>query len=144
MTNALIAPYSDLNMLGEIRRERAVELFGEGLRYDDLKRWGIAETELNRNLCVTYIQYEGEDTEYVGFKNPKDPTTDIYDPSVWANGLTAGEEPPFSYSGIATTKAGALIIDPKGNRLFSRRNYLDPIPLNQLKLNPALLQNPWW
>ena len=32
-------------MLDEIRRERG-ETFGEGFRMDDLKRWGIANTNL--------------------------------------------------------------------------------------------------
>jgi len=144
LTNDLIAPYSDLNMLGEIRRERAIELFGEGQRYDDLKRWGIAETELNRNICVNYIQYDGNDTEFVGYENPKDPEKTIYDPSVWSSGLTTEEEPAYSYSGIATTKAGALIIDPAGNRTFRKANYLDPIPTTQIDLNAELLQNPGW
>lgn len=35
-----------MNMLDEIRRERACELFGEGFRMDDLKRWGIAHINL--------------------------------------------------------------------------------------------------
>ena len=144
LTNSLIAPYSDLNMLGEIRRERAVELFGEGLRYDDLKRWGIAEVELNRNICVNYIQYDGSNTEFVGYENPKEPGKTIYDPEVWSSGLTTGEEPAYSYSGIATTKAGALIIDPASNRTFSKANYLDPIPTTQINLNPELKQNPGW
>ena len=35
-----------LNMRTEIRRERTVELFLEGFRIDDLKRWKTAETEM--------------------------------------------------------------------------------------------------
>ena len=35
-----------LNMREEIRRERAVELFLEGFRIDDLKRWKTAEIEM--------------------------------------------------------------------------------------------------
>ena len=61
LTNALIANVWDagywdhatgktickkMNMLDEIRRERACELFGEGFRMDDLKRWGIAHINL--------------------------------------------------------------------------------------------------
>jgi len=39
-----------LDMREEIRRERTVELQGEGFRMDDLKRWYIAQAELNKPL----------------------------------------------------------------------------------------------
>jgi len=144
LTNDLIAPYSDLTMLGEIRRERAIELFGEDFRFDDLKRWGIAEEELGYNICITYIQYNGESCE---FETALDPKTDgdlIYDESVWTYGLTAEEEIPSTYSGIASTKPGALIISPASDRLFSTKHYLDAIPTDEINLNPELKQNPGW
>lgn len=40
----------DLNMREEIRRERTVELFNEGFRVDDLKRWKIAEIEMPQDI----------------------------------------------------------------------------------------------
>lgn len=140
LTNALIAPFSDLTMLGEIRRERAIELDGENFRFDDLKRWNIAVAELTRNICLTYI----DGTEYETAEDPKNLGNNIWVPSAFPLGLTASEEPPFSYSGIATTKAGALILDPSGNRIFSLKNYVDAIPTNQITQNPNLLQNPNW
>ncbi|WP_044237172.1 RagB/SusD family nutrient uptake outer membrane protein [Flexithrix dorotheae] len=140
LTNALIGPYGDLNMLGEIRRERAIELFGENFRFDDLKRWNIAPDELNKNVCITYIT----GTEYETAENPKNPGTLIYADGVWPYGLTQTEQSVSSYAGIATTKPGALIIDAAGNRNFSIKNYIDPIPLNEIELNPNLLQNPEW
>ena len=139
LTNALIAPYSDLKMLGEIRRERAIELDGENFRFDDLKRWNIAMAELNTNVCVTYIK----GTEYETAMNPKTNTA-IYVASAWKTGLTTAEESVSSYAGIAKTKPGALIIDPVGNRNFKLMNYVDPIPSDEIDLNPALLQNPGW
>lgn len=138
LTNALIAPFGDLNMLGEIRRERAIELFGENQRYDDLKRWGIAEEELNKNVCTAYV----EGTEFETAINPKDGVTPIYKADAWSYGTTTTEEASSSYAGIATTKPGALIIDAGANRRFALRNYIDPIPSVQIDLNPALLQNP--
>ena len=45
LTNAFVAA-NGLNMRTEIRRERTVELFLEGFRIDDLKRWKTAETEM--------------------------------------------------------------------------------------------------
>lgn len=140
LTNALIAPFSDLTMLGEIRRERAIELFGENFRFDDLKRWGIAESELNRDVCVTYIT----GTEFETAENPLNPGSLIYNASAWPFGLTTAEQAPSTYAGIVSTKAGALIIDSGANRNFKLSNYLDPIPTDEIKLNPALNQNPGW
>lgn len=38
-------------MRTELRRERTIELFNEGFRLDDLKRWKTAETEMPMDLC---------------------------------------------------------------------------------------------
>ena len=144
LTNELIAPYSDLTMLGEIRRERALELDGEGFRFDDLKRWGIAELELNHNVCINYIQYKGINTEYATALSPKD-NKPIYVESAWTStGLLSEQETVSTYSGIAKTQPGALILDLGGVRQFSLKNYIDPIPSDEIKLNPNLLQNPGW
>ena len=45
LTNAFVAA-NGLDMRTEIRRERSIELFHEGFRIDDLKRWKTAETEM--------------------------------------------------------------------------------------------------
>ena len=50
-----------LNMREEIRRERTVELFLEGFRIDDLKRWKTAETEMPQDqlgVKMTSTWYE--------------------------------------------------------------------------------------
>lgn len=49
-----------LDMRTEIRRERTVELFNEGFRIDDLKRWKTAETEMPQDFLG--IKWTG--TEY--------------------------------------------------------------------------------
>ena len=140
LTAALIAPFSDLNMLGEIRRERAIELDGENYRYGDLMRWGIAEAELNRNVNLNYIT----GTEYETADDPIDVGNKIYDPSGFPLGLTTADEAPYSYSGIATSKAGALILDVAGNRNWTKARYLYGIPRDQIDANPNLTQNPGW
>jgi starch-binding outer membrane protein, SusD/RagB family len=117
LTNALIAANSGLTMLGEIRRERALELYGEGFRFDDLKRWGIAEQELNQQ--VLGIKVVGTDYQTVSGN---------YDPSKYSFGIDAA--------------TGALIVDPAVNRKFSRKNYLFPLPAAQILLNNNLVQNP--
>ena len=45
LSNSLVNA-NGLDMRTEIRRERTIELFHEGFRIDDLKRWKTAETEM--------------------------------------------------------------------------------------------------
>lgn len=52
-----------MNMLDEIRRERACELFGEGFRSDDLKRWGIAHINLRGQKLGRHILGTAYETE---------------------------------------------------------------------------------
>ena len=59
LSNAFVAT-NNLNMQTEIRRERTVELFNEGFRIDDLKRWKTAEVEMPQNILG--IKHTG--TEY--------------------------------------------------------------------------------
>ncbi len=126
LTNALIAPYPGLTMLGEIRRERALEMYMENTRFDDLKRWGIAEAELNKPILGIVVKNpDGSPTEVATFKNG---TTALYNPAVYPYGVDAA--------------TGALIIDQGSNRKFTKKNYLWPLPTDQRLLNPNLVQNP--
>lgn len=101
-----------LDMKEEIRRERAVELQGEGQRMDDLKRWHIAHIELTKPLLG--VRWAG--TEFAA-RYPKAP---------------------------ALTADGDVLADPVSERKFTEKNYLIPIPGNQIQLNPQLKQNPGW
>ncbi|MFX1708930.1 RagB/SusD family nutrient uptake outer membrane protein [Chitinophaga sp. CC14] len=101
-----------LDMREEIRRERAVELQGEGQRMDDLKRWHIAHIELTKPLLG--VRWAGTEfaTKYT-------------------------KAPPL-------TADGDVLADPVSERKFTEKNYLIPIPTNQIQLNPQLKQNPGW
>lgn len=130
LTNTLVTS-NGLNMLDEIRRERAVELYNEGFRYDDLKRWGIAEAALNESRCGEVVGDASYTTE---FRDATGAATSLYLPStyVW------GEE-------AVTTAAGTLkcvVIDSKSNHNFQKKHYLWPLPQDQINLNPNLKQNP--
>ena len=132
----------DMSFLGEIRRERALELYGEGHRITDVCRWGIAETVFKTEKCGVYVQYEGADTYLASMKNPVT-NQDIYSASVWAGNIET-ETITYEDPAYTPTKPGCLIVEHKVNRKFAKKNYLQPIPTAQMELNPNLLQNPEW
>jgi hypothetical protein len=101
-----------LNMQTEIRRERTIELYFEGFRIDDLKRWKTAETEMPQP--VVGIRWTG--TEFA---------------SIWAMEVNTPKD------------ADGCIIREDG-RTWTEKNYLLPLPSDQLQLNPNLGQNPGW
>lgn len=152
LTNALIqglydANYFDnatgktickkMNMLDEIRRERACELFGEGFRYDDLRRWGIAQTNLTGQKLGRHIlgtAYETEkcnDATYFG-QTCYNPSTRPLQYGIYEG--TGKNDPDY----------GRSIATKSGNLLYTTRDYLEPLPKEQIRLNPQLLQNPGW
>jgi hypothetical protein len=108
----VFAAINGLDMREEIRRERAVELQGEGFRMDDLKRWYIAHVELTKP--VLGVRWAGTEYETKYTNKP------------------------------ALTADGDVIADPASERKFTEKNYLIPIPTNQIQLNPNLVQNPGW
>lgn len=68
LSNTLVSG-NGLDMREEIRRERAVELQGEGFRFDDLKRWYIAHIVLTKPLLG--VRWKGTEYEtYYPTKNP--------------------------------------------------------------------------
>ena len=152
LTNALIANVWDagwfdhatgktickkMNMLDEIRRERACELFGEGFRSDDLKRWGIAHINLRGQKLGRHILGTAYETEKAN------------DATYFGEPCYYPEKYPLLYgiyqgSGPNDPDYGRSIATLAGNLLFSQRDYLSPIPLVQIRLNPQLKQNPGW
>jgi len=129
LTNALVTA-NGLDMLTEIRRERTLELYGENARFDDLKRWGIAEQELNQNICGMVVGDASYPTE---FRDASGNATSKYQPAKYVNGEAAA----------ATGKGNlkCVVIDAAVNRNFKRMHYLFPIPLKQIQLNKNLVQN---
>ncbi|MEJ6979714.1 RagB/SusD family nutrient uptake outer membrane protein [Pedobacter sp. P351] len=105
-----------LDMRSEIRRERNIELYLEGFRIDDLKRWKTAEVEMPMNLLG--IRWTG--TEFQSrWKQPNGSAPYALDPE------------------------GNLIIE--SSRKWEQKNYLLPIPTQQIQLNPNLVpNNPNW
>ena len=60
---------NNLNMREEIRRERTIELYNEGFRIDDLKRWNTAIVEMPKPILG--VKWTGTDfaTSWAGASN---------------------------------------------------------------------------
>ena len=111
LTNEFAGLYG-LDLREEIRRERTVELYNEGFRIDDLKRWATAEVEMPKDILG--VKYTGTEFE-----------------EEWADGKA-----------VAKDADGCLIMET--GRSWGTKNYLLPIPADQLQLNPNLGQNQGW
>jgi len=126
LSNALVATNS-LDMLEEIRRERTVELYMEdNSHWNDIRRWNTAVDLLSVDIIGAVI----EGTEY-------ETDTDLFDPANAIYGFV--DDYP---SGVGPVRA--LIIDPANFRPYSQKNYLWPLPLEELVLSESLVQNPGW
>ena len=105
----------------EIRRERRIELFMEGFRYPDLKRWKWGKILENKDYGMRW-----DDAN----KNRVDPDGLVTVGSSTVNGV----EYLDVYKG---TDYETPVFDES-------KHYLWPLPLNALSQNPALGQNPGW
>lgn len=130
LTNAL-ASANGLDMKQEIRRERTVELYREGKRFDDLKRWGILEESLNPSRLGKVVGGASYTTNY---RDASGNATAAYATKTYLYGEEAVETP----AGILN----CVVIDSKLNHTIQRKHYLNPIPVSQIILNKKLLQNP--
>lgn len=121
---------SGSTMLKEIRRERTVELFLEGFRFDDLRRWATAKSELSQNVEGIWMGTGS------AFAKP------------WVLNYTSlgkkYEYSPDAALKIETNTEGYTIHEKASNRTFEDKNYLFPLPDKQIELNVKLEQNPGW
>lgn len=127
----------------EIRRERAIELAMEGTRLDDLFRWKAGKC-IDQNIYGVYFPGPGS----YDMTGDGKPDVGIYE---------AGQAKPAGVK--ATFQIGKDIFLTDGNKGYfdwhtgmkserygfnEDRDYLYPIPSNELSANPALKQNPGW
>ncbi|WP_448635027.1 RagB/SusD family nutrient uptake outer membrane protein [Pedobacter panaciterrae] len=119
LTNTFVAT-NNLNMRNEIRRERTVELTLEGFRYDDLRRWKTAETELPQD--IKGIKITGSD---------------------WA-----GKAPYSDPSYLSKVDANGFLVAEKSRKFDPNKDYLQPLPTKEVAFYQAnghkLEQNPGW
>ena len=125
----------------EIRRERGIELCYEGLRYDDILRWGkghLLEMQW-KGIYVPKLNYamdlDGNGTPDVAFvktvPSAKIPRVIYYIIDGVVSRLTEGDK-------------GHLIWRDDENRSFDEKKYFHPIANSDIVLNPNLVQNPGW
>ncbi|HAZ03065.1 MAG: hypothetical protein A2W90_07620 [Bacteroidetes bacterium GWF2_42_66] len=121
--------YTVSPIIYEIRRERRVELAFEGFRWDDICRWKAGKLienpktmlgiTVNDQVISRYIKYNGGSNPFSG--------RTLYNLTDW--------------DGKAKK---LLMVFPNMNRVWDDKLYLDPLPTDQLTLNPNLEQNPGW
>lgn len=108
-------------VLWEIRRERMIELMGEGFGFDDVRRWNKAPWYINRQDYGMWVQKSWIKGSVL---NPATTQADN-------TGMTEGYR--FLYN------------DPvKSGKGWLDKYYLYQVPTNEIALNPELVQNPGW
>ena len=118
-------------MLDEIRRERALELYMEGFRCDDLKRWGIAEKNLNESRCGAVV---GNASYPTAFVDENGNATSAFNSAIFTKGTEEVE--------TGKGKLPCVVLLKSSDCAFTKGDYLWAIPRNQINLNSNLVQNP--
>ncbi len=108
-------------MINEVRRERRVELACEGFRKDDVYRWAAAD-------------------ELIVGKKPKGAKKNQWTTLVPAAQLDFYPVDDNGYIELFKNIAAMA----NGYKFRIDRDYLNPLPTNELTLNPKLGQNPGW
>ena len=112
---AMYCDYMPNPLLREIRRERRIEFAFENFRWDDLMRWKAGR----------FLEIPVEGLKFVQEQFPK---------------VVVDKDVYLSSDGFLLPYKKTL---PSG-RKFDERQYLFPIPMEDLVLNPSLIQNPGW
>lgn len=104
-------------IINEVRRERHIELQAEGYRWDDLCRWRAHHLIVGVN-----------------------PRGAMFEPALYPE-LTVGVDVDVDAMGYIILYVNQL---PSGYGFNPERDYLFPFSIEQLTLNPNLVQNPGW
>lgn len=119
-------------VLWEIRRERMVELFGQGFSFYDIRRWHKAPYYVNRQPCGAWVDvnhFPYAKGTYTGpFVNYNEIKTKGYAVS---EGTAPGKGWIYTYPGALATGKGWL-----------DTYYLWMVPTYEITMNPSLTQNP--
>ena len=127
LTNSF-AQQNGLNILDEIRRERLVEFIDEGLRYNDIIRWKIAEKVLP--VTMLGLKYNEDDTSVQ--------REDLRSRLTTEGGMYKGKK--------VCDQADIYVIEEADTRSFNpARDYFYPIPTYEIATSEGNVnQNPGW
>ncbi len=111
-----VIPYSDTyeDVRNRIRRERAVELSFESVRYFDVHRWKVADMTVGDGWVYPTYHEGGEGGAMYGLNVAKDIPLNFY------------EKKSFE------------------NRVFDKKSYFFPIPQAEVRRNNLMIQNTGW
>lgn len=113
-------------VLWEIRRERIIELMGEGFGFYDVRRWRMAPWFLNRPATGLWATKQFAQANSMTLFNP---TTG------YSDGTNGSMTEGYLY----------LFNDPaKEGKGWLDKYYLYQVPTTEILLNPELEQNPGW
>ncbi|MCD8270901.1 MAG: RagB/SusD family nutrient uptake outer membrane protein [Parabacteroides sp.] len=113
-------------VLWEIRRERIIELMGEGFGIYDIRRWRMAPWFLNQPATGLWMSKEEASANGMTLYNP-------------ATGYSDGTNGSMAEGYIF------LFNDPiKEGKGWQDKYYLYQVPTTEILLNPELEQNPGW
>ncbi len=146
---------ANLGALLEIRRERRVELAMEGYRYDDLMRWhagklleqipqgmyfpGLGKYDMTGDGIEDIILVDKDSTIPVGDDKEKNSlgVMLIY----YKAGLITENVDVYLENGA---KGGNMVTDTKARSFVEPKYYYRPVPMQQMVLNPNLVQVYGW
>ncbi|WP_091378375.1 RagB/SusD family nutrient uptake outer membrane protein [Mucilaginibacter mallensis] len=128
------------NVLLEIRRERRVELACEGFRYDDLMRWKSGPLLAQQFTGMYFPALGTYDLNGDGVADIALVTSAPANPVATVSYFVVGTDIYLSHGTY-----GNVVVNPTLVKTFTDpKNYLFPLPTQELQLNPKLTQNPGW
>jgi hypothetical protein len=116
-------------LLWEIRRERMVELMGEGFGFQDIRRWKKGPWYINRDQVGAYVKktdFSNNDGAPIAAWNALQLVNRDFTPATTEGYLRRFSNPEREGKG------------------WKDQYYLFPIPIKDRTLNPNLTQNPGW